>query len=118
MANTLPRRLSKNLMELLYLIGSDVEPYEIYIRSAMSLGRQRKVLARLQRRFGFQSVSDVKAFYKLYAVEIYTRLQQLDSFAIDPCGGPLRRDGHPELTQQDLKDMAVILRKLSHAGAK
>lgn len=117
MTDALPQRMSKGQLELIYLIGNDEAPYDIYIRSAMKIERQRLVLARLQKRFGFRSANDVKSFYETHADEIYLRLEQLGSFAIDPCGGPKRRNDHPELTEQDLVDAATILWKLSQAGA-
>lgn len=120
MAHSLPTRMSQGQLELLYLIGEGETPYDIYFRSAMTIQRQRLVLARLQDRFNFQSIDDVKDFYQHHQTDIYLRLEQLGSFAIDPCGGPGRRNGHPEpsTTEQDLWDAAEIIRKLDEAGLK
>jgi hypothetical protein len=46
------------------------------------------VSAPLKKRFDFRSANDVKSFHMAHADEIYLRLKQLGSFAINPCDGP------------------------------
>jgi hypothetical protein len=118
MKQNLPKRMSKGQLELLYLIGENVEPYEIYIRSAMKIERQRHVLSRLIKRFGFNELDDAKSFYRAHKSEIYLRLEQLNSFAIDPCSGPSWRNDYLTPTEKDLWDAAEILRRLDEAGRR
>ncbi|AVX06044.1 hypothetical protein MXMO3_03541 (plasmid) [Maritalea myrionectae] len=118
MEQNLPKRMSKGQLELLYLIGENVEPYEIYIRSAMTIERQRVVLSRLIKRFGFNEIDDIKTYYRTHKSEIYSRLEQLNSIVIDPCSGPNWRNEYLAPTEKDLWDAAEILRRLDEAGGR
>ncbi|MCF4098613.1 hypothetical protein [Maritalea mediterranea] len=112
----LPKNIPREQLELLFLIGQRSSTDEIYIRSAMTIERQRLVLGKLIGRFQFETIQEIRSFHKEHQEEIYNRLKKMGSFALNPCVGPDGEDLQPVLSEQDNQDCAEILRRLDAAG--
>ncbi|AVX06025.1 hypothetical protein MXMO3_03522 (plasmid) [Maritalea myrionectae] len=72
----LPKSMSRDQLELLFLVGQCSNTDEIYIRSAMTIERQKKVFGQLVTRFQFANIHEIRSFQKAHQVEVYNRLKK------------------------------------------